>query len=321
MEPIEFSVLDIVRRCNCVGDFDWLVAAEGLYRFVVDGAVVGAVARSDVEQLRAVSDAQAAPPFAVDDEQRQLLFAGWCDTREKRSAAMAAALAVLRAESRWASLAKWRSELYMVYRSAASGDEVAFAVERAASYNFGVRTYGVHINGTTVLESGETRMWVARRSLQKQTWPGYLDQIVAGGIGDGAGVWASVLKECDEEGGIPPELAARATCAGTIQYFTRSSLGLQPETQYVFDLELPRDFEPRPNDGEVASFHLWSLPEVMDNLRRDRFKPNCAVCIVDYMIRHGHLTPENEPDYLEIIDNIHVKLPFPAPRLAFSRHV
>ncbi|KAJ2713352.1 hypothetical protein H4R19_002296, partial [Coemansia spiralis] len=70
----------------------------------------------------------------------------------------------------------------------------------------------------------------------------------------------------------------------------------------------------------VASFHLWSLPEVMDNLRRDRFKPNCAACIVDYMIRHGHLTPEDEPDYLEIIDNIHVKLPFPAPRLAFSRN-
>ncbi|KAJ2775389.1 hypothetical protein IWQ56_000092 [Coemansia nantahalensis] len=319
MDQAVYSVLDIVRRCNCVGDLDQLVAAEGLYRFVVDGVLVGAASSSDVQQLCKVSDSQANPPFVVDDEQRQLTFAGWCDDREKRSAAVAAVLEQLRAAGAWASLAKWRSELYMVYGGGAGAEGVAFAVERAASYNFGVRTFGVHINGTTRLESGETRMWVARRSLQKQTWPGYLDQIVAGGIGNGAGVRASVAKECGEEGGIPPELAARAICAGTIQYFTRSELGLQPETQFVFDLELPRDFMPFPNDGEVDSFHLWTIDEVMDNIRRNRFKPNCAACVVDFMIRHGHLTPENEPDYLEILDNLHVKLPFPAPRFAGSR--
>lgn len=43
---------------------------------------------------------------------------------------------------------------------------------------FGVKRYGVHINGYTVSSSGEVSMWLARRSHTKQTYPGLLDNMV-----------------------------------------------------------------------------------------------------------------------------------------------
>ncbi|KAJ1738008.1 hypothetical protein LPJ78_005846 [Coemansia sp. RSA 989] len=185
-------------------------------------------------------------------------------------------------------------------------------MERAASYNFGIRTFGVHINGI-VKDADGIRMWVAKRAMTKQTYPGMLDQIAAGGIGNGMGVHESMVKECGEEAAIPPEIAQQAKCTGTIQYFTQSELGLQPETQYIYDLELPAGFIPFPRDGEVESFELLSIDGVLVHLKNDDFKPNCAVCVIDFLIRHGFITPENEPDFLRIIDNIHRPLPFPGP--------
>lgn len=44
---------------------------------------------------------------------------------------------------------------------------------------FGVKRYGVHINGYTVSDSGEVSMWLARRSATKQTYPGLLDNLVS----------------------------------------------------------------------------------------------------------------------------------------------
>lgn len=44
---------------------------------------------------------------------------------------------------------------------------------------FGVKRYGVHVNGYTVSDSGEVSMWLARRSATKQTYPGLLDNVVS----------------------------------------------------------------------------------------------------------------------------------------------
>ncbi|KAJ2777487.1 hypothetical protein H4R18_005131 [Coemansia javaensis] len=309
------SILDVVRQCNCVGDLDALVEAEGMYRFRIKGRLVGVVSASDARALQAASDSQARPPFAFDHERRELAFSGWCDSREQRSAAVAELLAQMRAAGAWASLAKWRDELFMVYGDPAERDGVLLAVERAACYGFGILQLAAHVNGITRSESGQVRMWIARRSPKNQTWPGYLDLVAAGGITNGAGVRESMLRECHEEASVPAEIARTAKYAGTVQYFTRSALGLQPETLFAFDLELPAGFVPRPNDGEVDSFHLWPLDEVVDRIRRGEFKPDCAMCIVDFLVRHGYLTAENEPDYPDIVSNLHAPLPFPPVQL------
>jgi hypothetical protein len=73
----------------------------------------------------------------------------------------------------------WRNELYPV--TAAFDAQPALLLERAAAPYFGIRAYGVHVNGYVVGADGSKKLWVARRSATKQTWPGKLDHIVAGG--------------------------------------------------------------------------------------------------------------------------------------------
>jgi hypothetical protein len=73
----------------------------------------------------------------------------------------------------------WRNELYPV--TAAFDAQPALLLERAAAPFFGIRAYGVHVNGYVVEADGSKKLWVARRSASKQTWPGKLDHIVAGG--------------------------------------------------------------------------------------------------------------------------------------------
>lgn len=41
-----------------------------------------------------------------------------------------------------------------------------------------------------------------------------------------------------------------------------------------------------------------------------QFKPNCAMVLLDFFVRHAILTPDNEADYAEIVSRLHRKLPF-----------
>ena len=91
----------------------------------------------------------------------------------------AAATAVPAAPLGQGLIAGWRNELYPAVQ--AFHDEPAFLIERAAAPYFGIKAYGVHINGYVTLPDGSKELWVARRSRSKPTWPGKLDHIVAGG--------------------------------------------------------------------------------------------------------------------------------------------
>jgi hypothetical protein len=74
----------------------------------------------------------------------------------------------------------WRDELLPVVSS--FSDEPVFLLERAAYPFFGIKGYGVHVNGFVVYGEGEKiKMWVGKRSKTKSTWPSMLDHIVAGG--------------------------------------------------------------------------------------------------------------------------------------------
>jgi 8-oxo-dGTP pyrophosphatase MutT (NUDIX family) len=133
--------------------------------------------------------------------------------------------------------------------------EDLFEVERAAARPFGLTTQAVHVNGVVAGKG----MWIARRSLAKATDPGMLDNLVAGGMTAGLSQMDVLVKEAWEEAGIPAELARRAVPAGTLQVLREVPEGVQSEVVHVYDLELPVDFAPRNQDGEVAEFLLLPL--------------------------------------------------------------
>jgi len=213
-------------------------------------------------------------------------------------------------------LEKWRDELYPVY---GKDRELLFTVERAASPLLGIVSYGVHMTAYVRTEDGEIKIWIPRRAKTKQTYGGMLDNAVAGGISAGESAFESLVRECKEEASLEEGLVrSRAKACGTVTYFyirderaggeTRL---LQPECQYVYDLELPEDVVPKPGDDEVEEFYLWSVEEVQAALARAEFKPNCALVMLDFFIRHGILTSENERDYIEINARVHRRLEFP----------
>ena len=51
-------------------------------------------------------------------------------------------------------------------------------------------------------------------------------------------------------------------CSCLHSFFFESDRGLFPNTEFVFDLELPLDFRPGNNDGEVDEFRLVTQEEV-----------------------------------------------------------
>ena len=192
-------------------------------------------------------------------------------------------------------LPHWREERYAV--AAEFGETPILSVERAACPFLGIRSWGFHLNGFVRRRDG-LYLWIAERSHTKPTYPGQLDNTVAGGHPEGLTLAQNVVKECEEEASIPNDLAARSVPVGMMSYCHESDDGLKPDQIFIYDLELPDDFVPIPADGEVESFTLMPAEEVMAIVRdTDRFKYNCAPVLIHFFIRYGLLDPDRDPDY------------------------
>lgn len=213
-----------------------------------------------------------------------------------RSDAIAQVCAALREQG---VITGWRDERYPVTR--AWGAPPVALLERAAAALFGITAYGVHMNGYVVDAHGTSRMWIARRAPGKPTGAGKLDQLVAGGQPHGMGLRENMIKECAEEAGIARPIAQRVRPVGAISYVLETPAGLRPDVLFNFDLELPADFTPVNDDGEVDAFYLWDLDEVERIVAHsDRFKLNCTLVIIDFLIRHGHISADH-PDYQALV--------------------
>lgn len=197
---------------------------------------------------------------------------------------------------------KWRNETF----DAAPhwGAPPIFRLDRGAVPFFGVRAYGVHLNG--YLRQGDTLcLWVGRRSPDKQVAPNKLDNLVAGGIGNGHGVDETLLKEGEEEASIPRSLLEHATSASAVAYRMETRLGIRDDVLFVYDLEVPSDFVPKNRDGEIVHFELMPVSAVLERVRATSdFKFNVNLVILDFAVRHGLLRPD-DPEYLDVAIGLH----------------
>ncbi len=274
------SYLDRIATCR-----RWNPAA---YRpLVIDGRTLGRVSHGVAQRLAGFPDV-----FVVRDD--SVALAPGLDDFDARSAAVAEVLGEMKARG---EIPHWRGEDYPV---AERWDEApAFKIERAASALLGTRRFGVSMNGL-VRDAGGLKMWVATRAATKQTEPGKLDHLVAGGQPFGLGVRENLVKEAWEEAGIPADLAARAIPVGAISFRCERPDGLLDEVTFCYDLELPADFAPANTDGEVESFTLWPIEEVLARVYdTEDFGFDVPLVIIDFAIRHGLIAPD-DPDYQEI---------------------
>ena len=176
-------------------------------------------------------------------------------------------------------------------------------IDRAAAACFGIRAFGQHVNGF-VRDGDGLKMWLGRRAHDRIIYPGKLDQIAAGGLPYDLSLEDNLAKECYEEAGIPPEIVQQSRYVGTVTYTAESEKGYKPDTLYCYDLELPADFMPVCTDGEVDSFELLPIAEVMALVSEtDAFKLNCNLVIIDFLIRHGQIGTDH-PEYAGLVSGL-----------------
>lgn len=282
---------DHILRCNAkdLSRFRPFVAANRALGWVSDD--------------RAAVLARLGRPFEVRDD--VVILDPALATPEERSAAMADvadALVMLGA------LPRVRGELYAV-KTRWAGPEL-FRIDRAAVPFFGLKAYGVHMNGYVRTADGRFHLWIGRRAADKRIAPNKLDNVVAGGQPAGLSLRENLIKEAAEEAAIDRALAEQAICTGAITYCFEAETGLKPDTMFCYDLELPEDFVPTNTDGEISEFMLWPVEKVLETIRdTDAFKFNVNLVILDFAIRHGIITPDTEPDYEALVAGLRAPHP------------
>jgi 8-oxo-dGTP pyrophosphatase MutT (NUDIX family) len=248
----------------------------------------------DGEPLGLVDDERAArlarfAAFRVDE--RAVALAPRLATPDARSAALAEAALALREEG---ALPAWRDEVFEV--AAKFGAPAAFLIERGAARYLGVRTYAAHLNGVVRSANG-TKMWFARRSPTKAVDPGLLDNLVGGGIAARMRVDTTLVKESWEEAGIPEVLVRRARPAGAVHVRRAMIDGLQRETLFVHDLDVPADFAPVNQDGEAVEHRLVDIAGAARLIGQtqgpDEVTLDASVVVLDYFVRRGEIAPDD----------------------------
>ncbi|KAG5927268.1 hypothetical protein E4U42_002384 [Claviceps africana] len=204
---------------------------------------------------------------------------------------------------------------------------------------FGIVTAGIHMNMYTMTRVGngdgdgdEARMhiWMAKRS-ENVTYAGKLDQLVAGAMGaqDDNDAMKVLRREAMEEAGLAVDIETGqvhrdGTYVGTIQRGPRISFfdkkdgaagsehgQLEPGIRFTFDLQVDAEFVPEPCEPEsIAGFLLKSVDEVKHDLKNREWKPNCALVMLDFLLRKGQMQPEEDAFLRHLKPALQRPLPF-----------
>ena len=275
---------DHIRACN---NFDPARAVP----LLAGDERVGLLRRDNAEALR-----QFADVFAVEEHAVRLVARYDVDTLSRIIDRVVDVLVVER------RVPKWRNETFDV--APRWGAPPIFRLDRGAVPFFGTRAYGVHLNGYR-RNGDDLHLWVGRRSPDKKVAPDKLDNLVAGGVGNGHGLDETLLKEGDEEASIPTSITKHALPVGAVSYRMETELGIRDDVLFVYDLEMPADFLPQNRDGEIVHFDLVPASLVIDRVRTsDDFKFNVNLVILDFALRHGLLRPD-DPEYLDVATGLH----------------
>ena len=286
------SLLELTRRLS---NFSSKNLSQFYLPFICEGQTVGLVGPEAAEHLKKYPDVLIV-------SQESVVLSPGLDNPQKRNEAMEKILLDLRDRKIFPSLSKWRNEKYEIKTSFSS--KALFEMERAACSLFGVRVYGCQINGFVNHSSLGLCLWLQKRSMT-QSWPGLRDNFVGGGLPAGMGVRENAIKEAGEEANVPQHLAAQMKQVGSVSFLREYRGRMHPETIFVFDLELPETFSPGNTDGEVESFTLVPVQEVRSLICSEEFKISSSPVALDWLIRNGVVSPETDPDYPAIVENIH----------------
>ena len=206
------------------------------------------------------------------------------------------------------ALRKWANELFPLYSSTG---EYVLDMDGCGVDLFGIVNFAVPLLAYVDTNEG-IKFWVPRQSKTKMSYPGMLNNSVGGSLSLGERPIDCIVREAAEEGAIPKEYTRKnvipcSTLSYQISQTNDSRPGCQHQVQYLYEMELTEDIVPEPFDGEVEEFTLKKLDEVHHALIHGELKLNCGMTWMAYLVRHGIINAENEPNLVEICSRFHRK--------------
>ena len=160
-------------------------------------------------------------------------------------------------------------------------------MERAAARFWGSHTRAVHLNAWVRCDDGHgLRLWLARRADSKATDPGLWDNLVAGGLGPQENPMAGLRREAQEEAGLDLALAHQIHSGPTFTVDHPVEEGWQRESLHVVDAQLPLDFRPVNQDGEVQAFDLLDQVGALRLALSGQMTADAARVTLDFLRRH-----------------------------------
>lgn len=319
------SNLDLVNDCDeyVLSIFGNSAADRGVSRLAYTAEATAAFYTLNVEDydnvifghmLKYIVDMFSWPETWKIDHKAQTVTLSGTDLQERNERINSTLLAE-RDRGTFKLLRKWTGEVLPVY---GPGRELVMSIERAACPLFGVVIYGVQLLAYHQVDD-KFSIWISKRAMTKSTFPGLLDSTVGGSLPTGETPTACLVREAEEEASFPQSLTKDlARSCGTLNYVNIADergggeTGLvRPEVQYLYEMRLPEDVTPTPCDNEAEAITLMNVDELKAALAGGKFTPLNGCVELDFFARHGLLTPENEPDYVEVVSRVHRRHVYP----------
>ncbi len=179
----------------------------------------------------------------------------------------------------------WRNEDYGVYAENTQGcidfSHPLATLERASFRRFGLVSRAIHINAYY----SDGTVCIGKRAKTKGIDPCKLDNMAAGGIPINESICDCAIRELFEEAGVPATIAKNIRLINSIHIQRNESDGTHNEVLYCFDLELPMDFVPYNQDGEVSDFFRLTQNEVIHQLPKMTW--DAGRVSAEFLLRQG----------------------------------
>ncbi|XP_003745998.1 nudix hydrolase 24, chloroplastic [Galendromus occidentalis] len=270
------------------------------YTFQVSGRAVGIIRPENLEVLKEYTD-----EFVLED--REVKLRTW-KKPDEITENLRKLLRELHEAKAFPALRAWRNEdLDVKFKF---GGESLFRIERSMTYIFGLKRYGVHINGYSVDSAGNQFCWLQRRARTKAEYPGMLDTLVGGALPSGSSVEECLIGEASDEASIPRDLVDKsARPVGHVSFLYEDHKGLSPEILFCYDALLPKGFQPKCKDGEVDAFVKVPFGNLLDIvIDEEKFSILSLPVLLDFLIRHHILDHRFGEAYFRSVAVIHENL-------------
>ncbi len=159
-----------------------------------------------------------------------------------------------------------------------------FRIERSLLNIFGFPAYGVHMNGW-MIKKRCLGFLMAKRSQNVKNFRGLFDNLVGGGQPSKISIFENLKKESFEEANLGETQLSNAKFSNSIRYMHTDKNNFSSSVIFSYNLELLDTNGIKNNDGEIESFHYFTINEIFNLLKNKLIKPNCILPILDFLLK------------------------------------